>query len=100
MNLGYAQARTLEAGTAFSIQLRMTKQQPTATFKTVEKLQEVHQTALDWLALAGVAMPNAKPLASDERASINEFFWSHFKRWTWWISLDTPLLFLRSISRL
>ena len=35
--------------------------------------------ALDWMMLAKEALPGASPLTPDERASINEFFWSHFK---------------------
>jgi hypothetical protein len=34
--------------------------------------------ALDWMSLAKEALPNAMPL-TEERVSINEFFWSHFK---------------------
>jgi len=34
---------------------------------------------LDWMLLAKQALPNAVPLTPDERASINEFFWSHFQ---------------------
>jgi hypothetical protein len=40
---------------------------------------EGHSAALDWMLLAKEALPNATPLTSDERVSINEFFWSHFK---------------------
>jgi hypothetical protein len=40
---------------------------------------EGHSAALDWMMLAKEALPNATPLTSDERVSINEFFWSHFK---------------------
>lgn len=36
-------------------------------------------TALDWLSLAKEALADTKPLTSEERASINEFFWSHFQ---------------------
>jgi hypothetical protein len=35
--------------------------------------------ALDWMMLAKEALPGASPLTPDERLSINEFFWSHFK---------------------
>jgi len=35
--------------------------------------------ALDWMSLAKETLPNATPLTPEERASINEFFWSHFK---------------------
>ena len=35
--------------------------------------------ALDWMSLAKEALPNAMPLTPEERVSINEFFWSHFK---------------------
>lgn len=38
-----------------------------------------HADALDWMSLAREVLPNAKPLTSEERSSINEFFWSHFK---------------------
>lgn len=40
---------------------------------------ENHTAALDWMLLAKEALPNTTPLTSDERSSINEFFWSHFK---------------------
>jgi len=35
--------------------------------------------ALDWMMLAKEALPNTTPLTPEERVSINEFFWSHFK---------------------
>lgn len=34
---------------------------------------------LDWMRLAKDILPNATPLTPEERVSINEFFWSHFK---------------------
>jgi hypothetical protein len=34
---------------------------------------------LDWMRLAKQTLPNAMPLTPEERVSINEFFWSHFK---------------------
>jgi hypothetical protein len=40
---------------------------------------EGHSAALDWIMLAKESLPNATPLTSEERSSINEFFWSHFK---------------------
>ena len=36
-------------------------------------------TALDLMRLAKEALPNATPLTPEERGSIHEFFWSHFK---------------------
>lgn len=39
----------------------------------------IQRTALEWVMLAKGALPNATPLASEERISINEYFWSHFK---------------------
>jgi hypothetical protein len=35
--------------------------------------------ALDWIALGKETLPHATPLTPEERVSINEFFWSHFK---------------------
>jgi hypothetical protein len=40
---------------------------------------ESHTAALDWISLAKEALPNVTPLTSEERSSINEFFWAHFK---------------------
>jgi hypothetical protein len=40
---------------------------------------ESHSAALDWILLAKEALPNITPLTPEERSSINEFFWSHFK---------------------
>ena len=34
---------------------------------------------LDLIRLAKETLPNATPLTPEERASINEFFWSNFK---------------------
>lgn len=39
----------------------------------------IQSAALDWMMLAKEALPNATPLMPEERVSINEFFWSHFK---------------------
>jgi hypothetical protein len=36
-------------------------------------------TPLDLMRLAKETLPDAAPLTPEERASINEFFWSHFK---------------------
>jgi hypothetical protein len=36
-------------------------------------------TPLDLMRLANETLPNATPLTPEERVSINEFFWSHFK---------------------
>jgi hypothetical protein len=36
-------------------------------------------TPLDLMRLAKETLPNATPLTPEERVSINEFFWSHFK---------------------
>ncbi len=36
-------------------------------------------TPFDWMWLAKETLPNATPLTPEERFSINEFFWSHFK---------------------
>jgi hypothetical protein len=36
-------------------------------------------TSLDLMRLAKETLPNATPLTPEERVSINEFFWSHFK---------------------
>jgi hypothetical protein len=35
--------------------------------------------SLDLMRLAKYTLPNATPLTPEERVSINEFFWSHFK---------------------
>jgi hypothetical protein len=40
---------------------------------------ESHSAALDWMLLAKETLPNVTPLTSEERGSINEFFWSHFR---------------------
>lgn len=39
----------------------------------------IQSASLDWMMLAKEALPNATPLTPEERISINEFFWSHFK---------------------
>jgi len=52
------------------------------TLKAVELAAlsiEAHSAALDWMMLAKEVLPNATSLTSEERGSINEFFWSHFK---------------------
>jgi len=36
-------------------------------------------TALGLMRLAKETLPDATPLTPEERVSINEFFWSHFK---------------------
>ena len=36
-------------------------------------------TALGLMRLAKETLPNATPLTPEERVSVNEFFWSHFK---------------------
>ena len=36
-------------------------------------------SSLDLMRLTKETLPNATPLTPEERISINEFFWSHFK---------------------
>jgi hypothetical protein len=79
INLSYAHAKTFQSGTAISVVMQASEQQPTATFDAGDQLIPVYSGALDWLALSKAILPNAEPLAPDERASINEFFWSHFE---------------------
>ena len=52
---------------------------PTEAVALQESSVPSHADALDWMALANEALPNSKPLSAEERASINEFFWSHFQ---------------------
>jgi hypothetical protein len=44
-----------------------------------DSLRERLNESLNWLDLSEAVLPNAQSLAPEERASINEFFWSHFK---------------------
>jgi hypothetical protein len=79
VNPGYVEMKRFRSNTAISIVNQGVEQQPTATFEVGSRLDLGHAAALDWLALSKAALPNAQPLAPEERASINEFFWSHFK---------------------
>ena len=45
----------------------------------LDALSMGHGAALDWLMLAKETLPNITSLTSEERGSINDFFWSHFK---------------------
>ena len=38
-----------------------------------------HVNSLDWISLSRTAMPNARPMTTEERQSVNRFFWSHFE---------------------
>jgi hypothetical protein len=71
--------KRFRSNTAISIVNQGVEQQPTATFEVESRLDLGRAAALDWLALSKVVLPNAQPLTPEERASINEFFWSHFK---------------------
>jgi hypothetical protein len=79
MVLGYLFANILGYGTATTIELGGVEQLPTATFEVEDRLEPSHRVALDWLAFTKEVLPNARPLTPEERSSINEFFWSHFK---------------------
>ena len=70
---------TLEYSTVTTIELEGIGQQPTATFELKPQLEPTYAAALDWLAFSKEVLPNARPLTAEERSSINEFFWSHFK---------------------
>ena len=76
LNLAYVHANTFTSPTAVSIIIDGSGQQPTSTFTHL--IVDPTQLALDWLDLSRHVLPNAEPLTSDERASINDFFWSHF----------------------
>jgi hypothetical protein len=75
----YGVTRRFSSNTAISVVNRGVERQPTATFEVESPLDLAHQAALDWLALSKDVLPNASPLTPEERASINEFFWSHFE---------------------
>jgi hypothetical protein len=79
MVLGYLFGIILGSGTATTIELGGVEHLPTATFGVEDRLEPGHRVALDWLAFSKEVLPNALPLTPEERSSINEFFWSHFK---------------------
>lgn len=74
----YSQAKRFEAGTAASIRIESREEQPTMTFVVDAAKPSPHETALDWLALSQETLADARPMTTDERTSINDFFWSHF----------------------
>jgi hypothetical protein len=48
--------------------------------ESIHRWRLAHQsTPFDLMRLAKQTLPNATPLTPEERVSINEFFWSHFK---------------------
>jgi hypothetical protein len=63
------------------------KSKPSETLKDLRVQRESiygrrsanQSTPLDLMRLAKETLPNATPLTPEERVSINEFFWSHFK---------------------
>jgi hypothetical protein len=75
----YSQAKRFEAGTAASIKIESMEQQPTMTFAVEVEKFPARDSALDWLSLSREVLPNAQPMTTEERSSINEFFWSHFQ---------------------
>jgi hypothetical protein len=77
LDLGYARENTFQSPTAVSILVEAREQQPTAVFKAAP-VDPSYLSALDWLELSKVVLPDARPLTAEERSSINEFFWSHF----------------------
>lgn len=44
------------------------------------KVKNKYIDALDWMSLAKDVFPDSRPMIPEERESINEFFWSHFKK--------------------
>ena len=76
---GHAKGECYRPGTATSIIYKGQKQFPTDTFDLSLKVDPEHIAALDWVSLGKEVLPDAKPLTAEERASVNEFFWSHFK---------------------
>jgi len=50
------------------------EEMPTEAVKLQELSGPSHADALEWMSLANEALPNSKPLSTEERASINEFF--------------------------
>ena len=55
------------------------KDVPAQVESTYEWAFPIQRTAIDWVMLAKETLPNATPLTPEERISINEYFWSHFK---------------------
>jgi hypothetical protein len=69
----------LRPTTAVSLVYEHRAHTPIAAFSSLNAANSQHTDALEWLTLGSAAIPEAKPLTSEERASINEFFWSHFQ---------------------
>jgi len=65
--------------TASSVVYRGQKSMPLRATELDELSFSSQNAALEWMMLAKDALPDATPLTPDERVSINEFFWSHFK---------------------
>ncbi len=77
LNLAYVQPMTLDSSTAMSIVMKGCESRPTAMFNAQRPNSAT--LALDWLEFGTAALPNAQPLTAEERASINDFFWSQFQ---------------------
>jgi hypothetical protein len=65
--------------TAISVIYEGRESVPLAATELKELSFPSQSAALDWMSLAKETLPNATPLTPEERVSINEFFWSHFK---------------------
>lgn len=51
----------------------------TGVFDSFFGTRSYHQNALDWIELSREVLKDSVPLTPEERASINDFFWSHFE---------------------
>lgn len=71
-----AMRKCYSASNAVSLHYKVRQHYPR---EASEQDPEVPQlSTLGWVHFSRQAQPAAKPLTSEERASVNEFFWSHF----------------------
>lgn len=74
--LNGTQRKNYGASNAVSLAYRVHERYPTEASEQVQ--ESPFAQTLDWVHFSREAQPTAKPLTAEERASVNEFFWSHF----------------------
>lgn len=73
-----APSRVYVMGTATTLGYTVDATTPIQSNIESRIFEERQNQALDWIALAEEALPEARPMTSEERKSINAFFFSHF----------------------
>lgn len=75
----YCGERSYRQTTAASVVYQGQQETPTGVFELPQAIDLSHHDSLDWMSLSRAVLRESVALTAEERASVNDFFWSHFE---------------------